>query len=161
MYIISLSCYPTRFSRKNRNFFLLCHRTRNVLKLSHLIVYHIHIIYNIYVCVYIYMLISYQLKISSTYRVIITANFLSFFSINIIDWLISSHCNSCPLVSRPFRTPFFLYFFFYVRVCSSLSCSVRYRKKKIARIEPGNPTTVSLPPPFSFSLINLRYLCTY
>ena len=34
-----------------------------------------------YVCVYIYMLINYQLKISSTYRVIITANFLSSFKL--------------------------------------------------------------------------------
>lgn len=62
---------------------------------------HIHIIYNIYiiyiyvcVCVYIYMLINYQLKISSTYRVIITANFLSSFKlILLVDY---SLCNSCP-----------------------------------------------------------------
>lgn len=37
-------------------------------------------------CVYIYMLISYQLKISSTYRIIITANFLSLFKLS-IGWL--------------------------------------------------------------------------
>lgn len=98
---------------------------------------HIHIIYNIYiiyiyvcVCVYIYMLINYQLKISSTYRVIITANFLSSFKlILLVDY---SLCNSCPFSLAPLLfsdavSSSFIYFLSLLPRNSALSSSTIFR----------------------------------